>query len=80
MTVILLSLVGGLILLIVSAERFIYGASTLARNLRVSPLLIGVIIVGFGTSAPEWLVTVFAQIGDAPSMALTNRAREGIRS
>jgi cation:H+ antiporter len=38
----------------------------------MSPMLVGATVVAFGTSAPEWLVTVFAQIGDAPSMALTN--------
>ena len=40
----LLSLVVGLVLLIASAERFIYGAAALARNLRVSALVVGVVI------------------------------------
>jgi len=68
----LLYLVGGLIALILSAERFIYGASALARNLRVSPLLIGVLIVGFGTSAPEMMVSGIAAWQGNPGLAIGN--------
>ena len=35
-------------------------------------MLVGATVVAFGTSAPEWLVTVFAEAGGAPDMALTN--------
>jgi len=81
-TLIVLCLVGGLALLIASAERFIYGASALARNLRISPLVIGVVIVGFGTSAPELLVSGLAahqgksglSIGNAIGSNITNIA------
>ncbi|MFU8814113.1 MAG: calcium/sodium antiporter [Pseudomonadales bacterium] len=62
----------GLVLLIVSAERFVFGASVLARNLRVSPLLIGIVIVGFGTSAPEMLVSSMAAWQGNPGLSIGN--------
>ncbi|MEQ8858788.1 MAG: calcium/sodium antiporter [Pseudomonadales bacterium] len=62
----------GLILLIASAERFVFGASALARNLRVSPLVIGVIVVGFGTSAPELLVSGIAAWQGKTGLAIGN--------
>lgn len=68
----LLSLVVGLVLLIASAERFIYGAAALARNLRVSRLVVGVLIVGFGTSAPEMLVSSLAAWQGNPGLAIGN--------
>jgi cation:H+ antiporter len=65
-------LVLGLVLLIASAERFVFGASVVARNLRVSPLLIGVVIVGFGTSAPEILVSSLAAWRGNPGLSIGN--------
>jgi cation:H+ antiporter len=62
----------GLVLLIASAERFVFGASAVARNLRVSPLLVGVIIVGFGTSMPEVLVSSIAAWQGSPGLAIGN--------
>ena len=67
-----LYLVVGLVVLIFSAERFIFGASALARNIRVSPLLIGVLIVGFGTSAPELMVSGIAAFQGNPGLAIGN--------
>ena len=72
MTLLLLSLLAGLVLLIVSAERFVFGASALAHNLRVSPLMIGVVIVGFGTSAPELMVSTIAAWQDKSGIAIGN--------
>jgi cation:H+ antiporter len=71
-TLLLLYLLLGLILLIASAERFVFGACALAQNLRVSPLLIGVVIVGFGTSAPELLVSGIAAWQDKSGLAIGN--------
>jgi cation:H+ antiporter len=68
----LVYLVVGLVLLIASAERFVFGASVVARNLRVSPLLIGVVIVGFGTSAPEILVSSLAAWRGNPGLSIGN--------
>ncbi len=54
------ALVGGFVVLIYSADRFVLGAASIARNLGVSSLIIGLTIVGFGTSAPEILVSSIA--------------------
>jgi cation:H+ antiporter len=62
----------GFVLLLVSADRFVEGAAASARHLGVSPLLIGVIIVGFGTSAPEMVVSALAALDGNPALALGN--------
>lgn len=67
-----LAVIGGLILLVWSAERFVLGASAMARNLGVSPLIIGMTIMGFGTSAPEMLVSAMAASGGNPAMGVGN--------
>jgi cation:H+ antiporter len=58
--------------LIWSADRFVLGASTTARNLGVSPLVIGLTIVAFGTSAPEIFTSATASLQGAPSIAVGN--------
>lgn len=50
----------GLVLLVVAAEHFVRGAARLALALQVSPVLVGVVVIGFGTSSPELLVGVIA--------------------
>lgn len=67
-----LAVIGGLILLVWSADRFVYGASGTAANLGVSPLLIGLTVVGIGTSAPEILVAVTAALDDSTELAIGN--------
>lgn len=62
----------GLPLLIWSSDRFVDGAIELAHALGMSALLIGIIIVGFGTSVPEMLVSAIAAIDGAPSLAMGN--------
>jgi len=62
----------GLPLLIWSSDRFVEGAIELAYSLGMSALLIGIIIVGFGTSVPEMLVSAIAAFDGAPSLALGN--------
>jgi cation:H+ antiporter len=56
----ILALAGGAGLLTLSADRFVIGAAAVAWNLRVPPLIIGLTIVGIGTSAPEILVSAIA--------------------
>jgi cation:H+ antiporter len=58
--------------LIWSADRFVLGASTTARNLGVSPLIIGLTIVAFGTSAPEIFTSATASLQGSPSIAIGN--------
>lgn len=62
----------GFAFLIWSADLFVDGASAVAKNMDVSPLLIGLVIVGFGTSAPEMLVAVFASADGSPGLAIGN--------
>ena len=62
----------GLLLLVWGAERFVEGASSLARSLGVSTLVIGLTVVSLGTSAPELLVNVTAQATGVPAMAFGN--------
>lgn len=64
--------VGGLIGLAWSADRFVAGSAALARSLGVSVLLVGVVIVGFGTSAPELLVSANAALHGNPGLAVGN--------
>ena len=67
-----LAIIGGFILLVWSADRFICGAAATARNFDVPPLIIGLTIVGFGTSAPEMMVAGFASYNGSPAMAIGN--------
>ncbi len=62
----------GFAILIWGSDRFITGAAAMARNLGVSPLLIGLTIVGFGTSAPEMLVSAMASLQGNPGLAIGN--------
>lgn len=62
----------GFLLLIWSADRFVIGASASARIFGVSPLIIGVLVVGFGTSAPEMLVSAMASVDGQPGLAIGN--------
>jgi cation:H+ antiporter len=67
-----IAILAGFILLIWSADRFIIGAAATARNFNVPPLIIGLTIVGFGTSAPEMMVAGFASYDGSPAMAIGN--------
>lgn len=68
----ILSFILGLVLLIWSAGRFVVGASALAKYCGLSSFLIGMIVVGFGTSAPELAVSLFAALGGSLELALGN--------
>jgi cation:H+ antiporter len=72
MLVNILLLIAGLILLMWGADRFVHGAAAAARNLGVAPILIGLTIVAFATSAPEILVSVVAAIEKQPGLAIGN--------
>ncbi|GFM35434.1 calcium/sodium antiporter [Desulfovibrio psychrotolerans] len=66
------AIVFGLCLLVWSADRFVDGASATARHFGMSPLLVGIVIVGFGTSLPEMLVSVQSSLQGNPGIALGN--------
>lgn len=62
----------GLIILVWSADHFVDGAAALARYLGMSPLLIGILIIGFGTSMPEMVVSALSAFNGSPGIALGN--------
>lgn len=67
-----IAMVVGLIVLVIAADKFVVGAVTIARNFGVSPLLIGLTVVGLGTSAPEILVSGIASWQGNPGLAIGN--------
>ena len=62
----------GLVVLTYGADRFVEGASATAANLGVPPLLIGLVVVGFATSAPEMLVSAMAAVNGSPTLGIGN--------
>jgi len=65
-------LIIGLILLVWSSDLFIDGAASVSKHLSISPLIIGVVVLGFGTSAPEILVAILASVDNSPGLAIGN--------
>ncbi|MDY0351417.1 MAG: calcium/sodium antiporter [Desulfobulbaceae bacterium] len=72
MTVPFLAVAVGFVLLVWSADRFVEGSAAAARYFGMPPLLIGMVIVGFGTSAPEMVVSALAALQGNPGIALGN--------
>ncbi len=68
----LVLLIGGLVVLVAGAEALVRGASALALSLGVSPLVVGLTIVAFGTSSPELAVSVQAATTGTVDLALGN--------
>ncbi|RMG30540.1 MAG: calcium/sodium antiporter [Gammaproteobacteria bacterium] len=74
----ILAVTAGFALLVWGADRFVTGAAATARNLGVSPMIIGLTIVGFGTSAPEMLVSAMAAWAGNPGLAIGNAVGSNI--
>jgi cation:H+ antiporter len=68
----LFAIVAGFVLLVWAADRFVFGASAVARNVGISPIIIGLTIVGFGTSAPEMVVSAVAAWEGSPDLGIGN--------
>ncbi len=68
----IIAIIVGLPLLLWSADKFVGGAASVARHFGLSPLLIGMLIIGFGTSAPEIIVSVIAALEGSSGIALGN--------
>lgn len=62
----------GLVALFFGGEYLVRGATAIAKHFRLSPMVIGLTIVGFGTSAPEMLVSVQAAMAGQPAIAIGN--------
>lgn len=67
-----LMLASGLILLVAGGDFFVRGSVGIAERLKVSPLVIGLTLVGFGTSTPELLTSLIAALKGSPGIALGN--------
>ena len=70
--ILLISLFGGLLLMALAGDLLVRGALGLGRALGVSPLVAGVFIVGFGTSAPEMFISANAALNGNPGLAIGN--------
>jgi cation:H+ antiporter len=69
---VLLSLGFGLVFLFVGGDLLVRGAVSLAHRMRVSPMLIGITLVGFGTSTPELVTSIDAALRGSPGIAVGN--------
>jgi cation:H+ antiporter len=67
-----LAILIGFIVLIWSADMFVSGAASIAKNIGMSPIIIGLTIVSLGTSAPEVIVSIIAAMSDAGELAVGN--------
>ncbi|WP_419841400.1 calcium/sodium antiporter [Candidatus Poriferisodalis sp.] len=68
----LLALAAGLVLLVAAGDHFVAGASRLATALRIRPAVIGAVVLGFGTSAPEMVVSSLAALNGEPDIGVGN--------
>lgn len=68
----ILALAAGLVLLVWAGDHFVTGASMLASALRIRPAVIGAVVLGFGTSAPEMVVSSLAAINGEPALGVGN--------
>ena len=67
-----MQLLGGLVLLIYAGDALVRGAVSMARRLDVPPMIVGLTVIAFGTSAPELMVGIDAVLTDVPTLALGN--------
>jgi len=74
----LATFVVGLVLLALGGDRFVLGSEAIAKNLRLPPIVIGLTVAGFATSAPEMLISAIASAGGNPSLALGNAVGSNI--
>ena len=68
----ILILFAGLVVLILGGDFLIKGSSSIALKMKLSPLVVGLTIVAFGTSAPELLISVKAALNNSPDLAMGN--------
>lgn len=71
-TFFIVAIITGFAVLIWGADRFVDGAANIATNLGISPLIVGLTIVSFSTSAPEMLIATLASFDGAPALGIGN--------
>ena len=67
-----LALILGVVTLVISADKFVEGAAALAKRLGLPALLIGMLVIGFGSSMPEMVISALSAYGGNPGLALGN--------
>ncbi len=72
MLVPILLLILGLVILILGAESMVRGSASLARKMKIPPIVVGLTVVAFGTSAPELIVNIFSALNDSADLAIGN--------
>ena len=72
MVIAVVLLVGGLMLLTLAADRFVVSAAGLSKAWGLSPILVGALVIGLGTSAPEFLVSILASGRGETDLAMGN--------
>src|SRR5688572_24550607 len=72
MTLAVLSILGGLVMLALGAEGLVRGSSSIALRMGVTPLVVGLTIVAFGTGSPEMIVSLQAALAGSSDLALGN--------
>ncbi|GKT12489.1 MAG: cation:H+ antiporter [Thiomicrorhabdus sp.] len=68
----------GLAFLVWSSDIFIDGAASISTHMNISPLVIGVVVLGFGTSMPEVVVATLASLDNSPGLAIGNAVGSNI--
>lgn len=66
------SLIAGLVVLVFGGELLVRGASSIALRMQISPLVVGLTIVAFGTSAPELFISIQSALAGSPDIAMGN--------
>jgi cation:H+ antiporter len=73
-----LAIVLGIVVLVISADKFVEGAASLAKRLGLPALLIGMLVIGFGSSMPEMVISALSSWGGNPGLALGNAVGSNI--
>lgn len=74
----ILALILGIVVLVISADKFVEGAAALAKRLGLPALLIGMLVIGFGSSMPEMVISALSAYGGNPGLALGNAVGSNI--
>jgi len=68
----ILLLLSGLFILILGGDLLVKGATSVALKIKISPLVVGLTVVAFGTSAPELLISIKAALAGSPDLTMGN--------